>query len=69
MVHSVAFVLGYLLMILCAMAVGALLIIGAAKLVNRATWALVDCYGGIKTFDEFRRWRQTHKRQTKIHDA
>lgn len=61
MIHSVAFTLGYLLMILCGMASGALLVLGAAKLFNRAMWALVDCYGGVKTFDEFRRWHWADK--------
>ena len=56
MIHSVAFTLGYLLMILCGMAIGALLILAVAKLINRAMWALADCYGGVKTFNEFRRW-------------
>lgn len=62
MIHSVAFTLGYLLMILCAMAAGALLIIGVAKLVNRATWCVVDCYGGLKTLREFQCWHRTNQR-------
>ncbi len=61
MIHSVAFTLGYLLMILGGMAGGAVLILTVTKLVNRATWALLDCYGGIKVFNEFRDWHRSRK--------
>lgn len=61
MIHSVAFALGYLLMILSGMAVGALLILAVTGLVNRAVWALVDSYGGVKAFDQFRRWYWANK--------
>lgn len=56
MIHSVAFALGYLLMILAGLVLGSLLIIGVTKLVNRAMWAVLDCYGGLKTLREFQRW-------------
>lgn len=61
MIHSVAFALGYLLLILGGMTAGALLILAVAKLFNRAMWALVDCYGGVKVFDEFRRWHRANR--------
>ena len=30
--------------------------IGITKLFNRATWAIVGMYGGIKTLREFQHW-------------
>lgn len=64
MIHSVAFTLGCLLLILCGLAAGALLILAVTKLINRASWALVDCYGGIQTFREFQRWYWDNHRKT-----
>lgn len=61
MIHSVAFVLGYLLMILVGLVAASLLIVGATKLINRAIWALVDCYGGIRTFRDYVRWYQQQR--------
>jgi hypothetical protein len=36
-------------------------ILATAKLFNRASWALVECYDGVKTFNEFRRWYHTER--------
>lgn len=48
--------LGYTVMACTGTAVALLLVIGAAMLFNRATWKVLDAYGGIKTFNEYRRW-------------
>jgi len=33
-----------------------LALIGACRVLNRACWYVLECYGGIKTFNEFRHW-------------
>ena len=48
--------LGYALMVSCGAIATAGAVIGGALMFNRAIWHLVDAYGGIKTFDQFRRW-------------
>jgi hypothetical protein len=43
------------------------LVIGFCLLVNRASYALLDCYGGMKTFMQYRKWYQQQKAEGKDH--
>lgn len=61
---AVAMVVGQVVIWCVLIAAAALSVIGAAKLVNRAVWELLGCYGGIKTFNEFRRWYYTQRLAT-----
>lgn len=33
-------------------------LIEVCKLINKAVWKVLDCYGGIETFREYRHWYQ-----------
>lgn len=61
---AVAFFLGYTLLLAGGACVLLLALIGVCKLINRASWAVLDCYGGIKTFNEFRAWHHAQQKGT-----
>lgn len=53
--------MGYLVIVVSCTLVAAGMLIGCALLCNRAVWAIVESYGGIKVFNEFREWHHEHK--------
>lgn len=48
--------LGYAVMAACGTAAVSGALIGAVMLLNRASWKLLEPYGGFKTFQQFREW-------------
>lgn len=55
-VDTIALALGYICLSISALALVCLCVIGVTVLFNRATHAVVACYGGYKTFKMFREW-------------
>lgn len=62
--NTVALMIGYTAMFAGGGCIAMLLVIGACKLFNRASWAVLDAYGGIKTFNEFRAWHHAQQKGT-----
>jgi hypothetical protein len=52
-------ILGAVLLLLGAFA-------GCLVMINRLVWALLSCYGGIKTFREYKKWYHLNKLQSRV---
>lgn len=48
--------LGYAVMFACGTAAVSGLVIGAVMLFNRATWAVLGAWGGVKVFKQYLAW-------------
>lgn len=55
-IETIALHVGYCVLVFGGVTTCALAFIGTTLLINRATWKVVDCYGGIKTLREFGVW-------------
>jgi hypothetical protein len=62
MTEAVAIWIGYAVMWLGAGCIVALLLAVCTYLWNWTSWKLLDAYGGIKVFNEYRAWYHEHKR-------
>ncbi len=58
---AIAISLGYTIMAAIAVSIVAGVVVGAAKLSNRAQHALLDSLGDWKTFLEYRKWYHHRK--------
>ena len=61
LIDEFAMAVGHFVMAVGGIMLGALFCIGVSMLVNRATWKIVECYGGMKTLREFGRWYRDNK--------
>lgn len=57
--------LGYAVMAACGTTAVAGALVGAVMLLNRASWKLLEPYGGFKTFQQFREWYWAQPENTK----
>ena len=53
---ALAMWIGYAVMSASGLAAAAGLLIGAVMLFNRASWALLSVWGGVKTFKQYVAW-------------
>jgi hypothetical protein len=59
-VQLVVFI-SYALIALSATGILLLIVYITYLLINRTSWLMLDCYGGIKTFRQYREWYMKNK--------
>lgn len=62
---QIALYIGYCVLVFGGLATCAVAFVGLTMIINRATWKIVDCYGGMKTLREFGDWYRDNKGESK----
>jgi hypothetical protein len=55
-IEKLALILSYSLVVLGIVFSIFIIMYGVIRCINRLSWMLVDCYGGMKAFKEYRKW-------------
>lgn len=60
-IEKLALILSYSLVVLSIVSAIFIIMYVVTRCINRLSWMLVDCYGGMKAFKEYREWYRKNK--------